>query len=328
VQPFHYAKAAHERDALGLAGAPGSRWLAGGTNLVDLMRLDVETPRQVVDINGLDLGTIREKGGLLHVGALVRNSDLAYHPTVQKRLPVLSQALLSGASPQLRNMATVGGNLMQRTRCAYFRDVASPCNKRQPGQGCGAKEGYNRMHAIFGASEHCIAVHPSDLCIALAALDVSVHVRGPRGERVIPFGELHTLPGDHPERDTVLAADELITEISVRLSPLAARSSYVKVRDRSSFAFALVSVAAAIEVRSGRIEEARVALGGVAHRPWRSTAAEAALKGAPLGEETIRRAAQAAVEGAVAQKHNAFKITLAQRTVRRALEELTAEVNR
>lgn len=322
MHPFHYSKATAESEALRFGQASMSRWLAGGTTLVDLMRLEVETPSQVVDINALKWSGVRASGNELRLGALARNSEVAYHPTVKSRVPVLSEALLSGASPQVRNMASVGGNILQRTRCAYFRDVASPCNKRQPGQGCGAREGYNRMHAIFGASEQCVAVHPSDMCVALAVLDATVHVTGPQGRRTLPFLEVHTLPGDHPERDSVLGPEELITEVRIPLSPLARHSTYLKVRDRSAFAFALVSVAAAWRVQHGRIEEARLALGGVAHKPWRSEAAEKALTGQHVNDDTFRQAAKAAVAGAAPLAHNGFKVAMAERAVVEALREL------
>jgi len=251
---------------------------------------------------------------------MVRNSDLAEHSLIKSRYPVLSEALLSGASPQLRNMATVGGNLLQRTRCYYFYDPAFPaCNKRNPGSGCGAIDGYNRIHAILGQSEHCIATHPSDMCVALAALDATIHVRGPRGERQLPFGEFHLLPGDHPEQEFALETGELVTSVSVPLTPIAARSRYVKVRDRLSYAFALASCAAALDVGSGRIQQARIALGGVATKPWRCLEGERALLGETPGAEAFRRAADLALRDARPRGENVFKVELAKRTIVRAL---------
>jgi xanthine dehydrogenase YagS FAD-binding subunit len=258
----------------------------------------------------------------------VRNSDLAADRTIRTRYPVLSQALLAGASGQLRNLATTGGNLLQRTRCAYFQDVTVPCNKREPGSGCSALEGHNRDHAILGASEHCVAVHPSDMAVALAALDATVIVLGRQGERRVPLVDFHRLPGESPERDTVLEHGELITGVELPALPVAARSTYYKVRDRASYAFALVSVAAALEVSNGRVQDARVAFGGIAHKPWRALRAESVLRGAPATEETYRRAAEAELGDARALKHNAFKIPLARNTLRMVLRGLTAEAQR
>jgi xanthine dehydrogenase YagS FAD-binding subunit len=324
MRPFRYVRARNEDGAITAAAAEEAAFLAGGTTLVDLMRLEVLRPAQLVDVRRLNRARIDELPGGLRLGALATNTAVAYHPAVVRRLPALSQALLSGASPQLRNMATVGGNLLQRTRCAYFRDVASPCNKREPGSGCSALEGYTRMHAILGGSARCIAAHPSDMCVALVALEAVIHTRGPSGERAIAVGDLHTLPGEQPHVESVLTRGELITHVTVPTTPLAARSTYVKVRDRASYAFALVSVAAALTVKGGRIEAARVALGGVATKPWRSLAAEQALVGQPVGVETYRRAARVAVADAQPRRDNRFKVELAQRTIVRALATLEA----
>jgi xanthine dehydrogenase YagS FAD-binding subunit len=323
MRPFQYVRAADEERALEASRIEGAQYLAGGTSLVDLMRLDVARPGALVDITALPLGRVEANGDGVRIGALVRNSDLAYHPLVARRYPALREALLAGASPQLRNMATVGGNALQRTRCAYFRDPAWPCNKRQPGSGCSAMEGYTRMHAVLGGSDRCIAAHPSDMAVALVALDAVVRTRAPGGAtRAIPFAELHTLPGEHPEIESVLAPGELITHVDLPAAPFAARSHYVKVRDRASYAFALASAAVALDVAGGTIRDARVALGGVATKPWRSLEAERELVGHPATADTFRRAAEAAMRGAVARKDNAFKIELARRTVVRALTEV------
>ena len=336
MNPFAYAKASDAGAALmqiapatGAASAAdaAAKFLAGGTNLIDLMKEGVLQPGRLVDINGLPLDTIEELAdGGLRLGALARNADTAYHPTVQKRLPLLASALLAGASPQIRNMATNGGNLLQRTRCHYFYDTLVPCNKRAPGTGCPAREGLARQHAILGASEHCVAVHPSDMCVALAALDAVVHVRSPRGERDIPFAELHRLPGDRPDVDTTLEPDELIVHIDVPpAAPFAAHSVYLKLRERQSYAFALVSVAAALDInRAGRIRNARLALGGVAHKPWRVPAAEALLAGEAPARAAFERCADVLLQGAQAHGRgvgsNAFKIPMAHRAIVRALE--------
>src|SRR5919204_711568 len=271
MYPFTYTTAADERTARELVSSnPRARFVAGGTTLIDLMKLDVERPAQLVDINALPLASVDAlPDGGVRIGAMVRNSDLAHHELVRTRYPVLSQAILAGASPQLRNMATTGGNLLQRTRCYYFYDNATPCNKREPGSGCPAIAGFNRMHAILGTSEHCIAVHPSDMCVALAALEAVVRVTGPGGDRAIPFADFHRLPGDTPHLDTNLAAGEIITAVDLPARGFAAHHAYLKVRDRQSYAFALVSVAAALEVEGDTVKEARLALGGVAHKPWR-----------------------------------------------------------
>lgn len=322
MQPFQYRRAEDEAAAVSTMGAaPGAKFLAGGTNLVDLMKQFVERPTHLIDINRLALAKIEElPGGGLRLGALARNSDTADHPLVRQRYPMLAQAILAGASPQLRNMATNGGNLMQRTRCYYFYDPAyGECNKRKPGSGCAAIGGFNRIHAIVGASEHCIATHPSDMCVALAALEARVRVRGKRGERTIPFAEFHRLPGSSPEIDTSLRPDELILSIDLPQGPYAEHSAYVKVRDRASYAFALVSAAAALELDGNTIRGARLALGGVAHKPWRSSEAEAALGGKTAGEAAYRAAADLALRDAKTFEHNAFKVEMAKRTVVRAL---------
>ncbi|PWC92083.1 xanthine dehydrogenase family protein subunit M [Azospirillum sp. TSO5] len=298
------------------------KFVAGGTNLLDLMKADVMRPERLVDISRLNLDKIEEvDGGGLRLGALARNSDTAYDARVQARYPMLSKAILSGASAQLRNMATNGGNLLQRTRCYYFYDTGTPCNKREPGTGCGALTGVNRIHAILGASDKCIAVHPSDMCVALAALEAVVRVSGPKGERTIPFADFHRLPGDTPHIDSTLAADELITVIDLPAEGFAKHSTYLKVRDRASYAFALVSVAAALELDGQTIRTARLALGGVAHKPWRDPAAEAELAGKPASLETFREAARVLLRGAKGHSHNAFKIGLAERAIVRALAE-------
>jgi xanthine dehydrogenase YagS FAD-binding subunit len=324
MEPFEYIAATDEAHAV-RAGARGM-FIAGGTNLVDYMRLEVLRPTAVVDITKLPLAAIDDDGGGLRIGALVRNADVAHHPLVVQRYPMLSEALLSGASPQLRNLATTGGNLLQRTRCPYFRDPQVPeCNKRRPGSGCAAIGGHNRSHAVLGGSPHCIATNPSDQNVALVALDATVHTKGYKGGaagRAIPIGDLYTLPGAHPEIETVLEPGELITHVSLPALPLARRSHYLKVRDRAAFAFALASAAVALDVDGGRIAGARVALGGIATVPWRSRQAEQVLVGRRPTPEVFREAAEAALAGAVAQPTNRFKIELAKRTLVRALSEL------
>jgi xanthine dehydrogenase YagS FAD-binding subunit len=286
------------------------------------MKMNVQQPGELVDINRLALKKIERTPAGLRLGALASNSEVANHKLVKENFPVLSEALLAGASPQLRNMATVGGNILQRTRCYYFMDTSFPCNKRVPGSGCPAIPGFNRIHAILGASDKCIATHPSDMCVALAALDAVVRVEGPRGAREIPLTEFHRLPGETPEVDTNLQPDELIVAVDLHASAHARRSGYLKVRDRAQYAFALVSVAAALDVKGGKIAAARLALGGVAHKPWRALEAEKILTGARADAQTFKAAAEAALQGAVAQKHNAFKIEMAKRAVVRMLTEL------
>src|SRR2546423_2089153 len=324
MQPFTYTTVADANAATRLAVAdPRARYLAGGTTLVDLMKLDVEQPTQLIDITGLPLDEITAlSDGGLRIGAMVRNSALAHNELVRARYPMLSQAVLAGASGQVRNMATTAGNLLQRTRCFYFRDIATPCNKREPGSGCSALDGYNRIHAVLGTSAHCIATHPSDMAVALVALDARVRILGPDGERVTPLAELHRLPGDRPDRETTLAPGELITAVDVPPLAFAARSLYLKVRDRASFAFALASAAVAVDVRDGTVRDARIALGGVGTKPWRAAGGGEEPRGRRAGRDAYRAAADAALAGAVPRAHNAFKIELAKRTLVRALLRL------
>jgi xanthine dehydrogenase YagS FAD-binding subunit len=319
MEPFTIQQPADPRAAIQAGATAGSKYIAGGTNLVDLMKMYVETPAVLININGLDLHKVESRPGVgVRIGALVRNSDLAHHPFIQNRYPVLSQALLSGASPQLRNMATTGGNILQRTRCPYFFDVSFPCNKRVPGSGCSAINGYNRSHAILGGSDQCIATHPSDMCVAMAALDASIRVQGPDGERTIPFTEFHLLPGETPEKETMLQPGELITAVELPPLPHSSKSHYLKIRDRASYEFALASAAVILDMESGHIKHARIALGGVGTKPWRATKAEQLLRGRPSAE-LFTTAATAAVEGAKAQSYNGFKIELVKRTLIRAL---------
>ena len=322
---FEYIRAADVDGAIRAAAQPTSRYVAGGTTLIDLMKLDVERPAHVVDLNPLvrrdpALGAVTDlPNGGLRLGALARMNDVAWEPRVRERYPLVSQALLLAASGQVRNMATIGGNVLQRTRCPYFRDTATACNKREPGSGCSAIVGINRMHAILGTSDGCIAAHASDLAVALAALDPIVHLRSTSGERSIAFTALHVVPGAHPERETVLQPGELIMAIDLPSLPWARRSAYLKVRDRASFAFALVSAAVALDVRGGTVRNARVALGGVGTKPWRSREAERALVGRAATESTFRVAADAALAGARPHRDNQFKVNLAKRTLVRAL---------
>jgi xanthine dehydrogenase YagS FAD-binding subunit len=320
---FQYARASDVSDAVRqIAADPAAKFIAGGTNLLDLMKEDVERPTRLIDISRLPLQTVEETAdGGLRIGALVPNSDLAYHPLVAKRYPLLANAILAGASAQLRNMASTGGNLLQRTRCFYFYDTSTPCNKREPGSGCSAIGGVNRINAILGTSEACIATHPSDMCVALAALEAKVHVAGPSGERTIAFADFHRLPGDTPQRDTNLDANEIITAVELPARGFAANYSYLKIRDRLSYAFALVSVAAALELDGGTIKEARLALGGVAHKPWRDPAAEAALRGKAASQATFERAAELLLRDAKGFEHNSFKIDLARRGILRTLTQ-------
>src|SRR6201997_2363564 len=323
---FRYARASDVSEAVRqIAADPTAKFIAGGTNLIDLMKEDVERPSRLIDISRLPLRQIEETGdGGLRIGALVPNSDLSYHPLIERRYPLLASAILAGASQQLRNMASTGGNLLQRTRCHYFYDTATPCNKREPGSGCSAIHGINRMHAILGASEACIATHPSDMCVALAALAATVHVTGPAGERTIAFGDFHRLPGNTPERDTNLGADEIITAVELPAKGFAKNYTYLKIRDRLSYAFALVSVAAALELDGNTLREDRLALGGVAHKPWRDTSAEAALVGQSPGEVAYGRAADIVLRDAKGFEHNAFKVGLARRAIIRALTQAGA----
>ena len=327
MKTFAYLSAPDVATAVSaISTEPGAKFLGGGTNLVDLMREGVERPDTVIDITRLPLTGIDElPDGGVRIGALVRNSHLAANQLIRGRYPVLSQAILTGASAQLRNMATVGGNLLQRTRCLYFYDSAAACNKREPGSGCDAIGGFNRSGAILGASESCIATHPSDMAVALVALDAVVEVESVRGTRRVPLAEFHRLPGETPEVETALAADELITAVELPPLPLAATSRYRKVRDRASYAFALVSVAAALEVADGTVTGVRLALGGVAAKPWRALEAERVLLGAPATEESFQRAAEAELAPAVGRSQNEFKIELAQRAIVATLRQLLTE---
>jgi xanthine dehydrogenase YagS FAD-binding subunit len=320
---FQYARANDVADAVRqMAADPTAKLIAGGTNLIDLMKEDVERPSRLIDITRLPLNTVEEtSGGGLRIGALVPNSDLAYHPLIEQRYPMVASAILAGASAQLRNMASTGGNLLQRTRCYYFYDVATPCNKRQPGSGCSAIKGINRIHAILGGSETCIATHPSDMCVALAALDAKVHVAGPAGDRTIAFADFHRLPGDTPQVDTNLQQGEIVTAVELPAQGFATNYTYLKIRDRLSYAFALVSIAAALELEGERIKEARLALGGVAHKPWRDTAVESALRGRVADQAAFTRAAEELLHDAKGYEHNSFKIDLARRGIVRALTQ-------
>jgi xanthine dehydrogenase YagS FAD-binding subunit len=317
---FDYARATDVADAVRrIATDPAAKFIAGGTNLIDLIKEHVELPSRLIDITHLPLARIEETDdGGLRIGALVPNSDLAWHPQIEARYPLLASAILAGASAQLRNMATTGGNLLQRTRCLYFYDTSTPCNKRTPGSGCAAIGGINRMHAILGASEHCIATHPSDMCVALAALDARVLATGRGGERSIAFSDFHRLPGDMPQLDSNLRADEIITAIELPPKSFATNYTYLKIRDRLSYAFALVSVAVGLDIENGTIKEARLALGGVAHKPWRDREAEAELAGVPATREQFQRAADTVLRDARGFGHNDFKVELARRAIVRA----------
>ena len=324
MNTFTYTRADEVADAIRLGGADGAKYLGGGTNLVDLMRETLERPNALIDVTGLSAEIEKTEDGGLRLGAAARNSAVAEHRLVRSRYPVLARALLAGASGQIRNMATVGGNILQRTRCTYFYDDdGSHCNKRTPGQGCDAIDGFNRIHAILGASSACVATHPSDMCVALAALDATVHVRSANGERFIPFIDFHRLPGETPNVETALAPGELITSVTLPALPFATNSTYRKVRDRASYAFALVSVAAALSVKDGVVEDVRVALGGVAHKPWRALRIEEALRGKAATAENFRAAAEVEMVDAEPLEHNAFKIELVKRTVSAVLQELT-----
>lgn len=327
MKNFAYTRAVNVETAVQLITSNQNvSFLGGGTNLVDLMRENIAQPDQLVDVTNLPLAQIEElPSGAVSIGALVRNSHLAAHELIRTRYPVLSEAILHGASGQIRNMATTGGNLMQRTRCYYFYDTAARCNKRAPGTGCDAREGFNRIHAILGASEACIATHPSDMCVALAALDATVRVTGRNGERSIPIVDFHRLPEDAPQTDTNLQPDELITAIELPALPFARNSIYRKVRDRASYAFALVSVAAALEVADGKIKHAQLALGGVAHKPWRAFAAEKVLVGQAAHEDIFKTAAAEELKMARGYQHNSFKIELAQRTIVSVLKSLASK---
>lgn len=330
MKNFAYSRAENVGTAIqSIMQNRNAKFLGGGTNLVDLMRENIEQPDQLIDVTALPLAQVEEiPGGGVRIGALVRNSDLAANRLIRERYGVLSEAILNGASGQIRNMATTGGNLMQRTRCYYFYDTEAHCNKREPGAGCDALEGFNRIHAILGASDDCIATHPSDMCVALAALDATVHVSGASGERAIPIVDFHRLPEDRPQADTNLRPDELVTAVELPHLPFARNSKYRKVRDRASYAFALVSVAAALEVEDGTIRNARIALGGVAHKPWRAFASEKILVGAQASEEIFKAAAAEELKAARGYKHNSFKIELAQRTIVSVLKTLASEGGR
>jgi xanthine dehydrogenase YagS FAD-binding subunit len=320
---FQYTRANDVADAVRQISADSTaKFIAGGTNLLDLMKEDVEQPSRLIDISRLPLTKVEEtaSGGLL-IGALVPNSDLAWHPLIAQRYPMLGSAILAGASAQLRNMASTGGNLLQRTRCFYFYDTVTPCNKREPGSGCSAIKGVNRINAILGTSEACIATHPSDMCVALAVLEAKVHVAGPAGERIIAFADFHRLPGDTPQRDTNLNANEIVTALELPAQGFTKNYTYLKIRDRLSYAFALVSVAVGLEMDGNTIRQARFALGGVAHKPWRNTTAEAALNGQAANQDIFMRAAELLLRDAKGYEHNAFKIDLARRAIVRALTQ-------
>ena len=326
MRPFTYTRATSVDDALAaIRGKSDAKFLGGGTNLVDLMKMGVERPAHLVDVTRLPLTNIEEHSGGVRIGAMATNKDIASHPLIRERYPVLSQALLSGASPQVRNKATAGGNLLQRTRCYYFYDPSyAECNKRNPGSGCAARQGFNRIHAILGVSDQCVATHPSDMAVALAALDAVILVKGPQGDRAIPIADLHRLPGNTPQVDTNLRPGELIVSIDLPAIPGMPRSHYLKVRDRNSFAFALVSVAAVMDVDRGAIRNARIALGGVAHKPWRVVQAETSLQGKQPADDVFRAAADILLHGATPLQHNAFKVEMAKRSVVRALKTVAA----
>jgi xanthine dehydrogenase YagS FAD-binding subunit len=324
MQTFRYSQARTIEGAVQAGAAAGGTFIAGGTTLVDLMKLNVLEPQAVVDINALPLDRVESlPGGGLRVGAMVRNSDLANHATVRQQYVVLSEALLSGASPQLRNMATTGGNLLQKTRCYYFRDTNYACNKRKPGSGCAAQDGFNRIHAVLGGSEHCVATHPSDMAVAMMALEATVHTQGPKGERAIALDEFYLVPGNTPDRENVLQPGELITHVTLPALAAGTRSVYLKLRDRQQYEFALASSAVVVNVSAGHISRARIAFGGVGTKPWRSHEAEKALEGQPASPEVFHRAADAAMAGAKPLQYNAFKIELAKRALIRTLTETT-----
>ncbi len=326
MKQFQYSRPATQQAVIDAINKPGTKIIAGGTNLVDLMKRGVTAPDKLIDINHLPLKNISIGKGGLQIGALALNSVVSEDKLVLQNHPLLSMALKAGASPQLRNMATVGGNILQRTRCAYFYDTTMPCNKREPGSGCGAIGGYNRMHAIFGASDKCIAVHPSDMCVALVALDATVIVQSKKGTRRIPFADFHRLPGEHPDLDNNLAAGELILGVEIPDNNFAKNSYYLKIRDRQSYAFALVSVAAALELDGNTIKNARLAMGGVAHKPWRLVEAEKALVGKTVSAETFNIAAQIAIQGAKTYGGNDFKLKLAPATITEALKHASGLV--
>lgn len=324
MQAFEYQMPGSLDEAVKAAAGAHTRFVAGGTTLIDLMKLNVETPELVIDINRLPLDKIEQlPDGTLRIGALVRNSDLAHDQTVQREYAVLSEALLSGASGQLRNMATTGGNLLQRTRCYYFRDTVYACNKREPGTGCSAVDGYNRIHAILGGSEHCIATHPSDMAVAMMALEAIVHIRGPQGERTVPLNDFYRVPGNTPDVENVLRAGELITYVTLPKLPAGSKSHYLKRRDRASYEFALASAAVVADIQDRKFQHIRIALGGVATKPWRSVEAERVLQGKAASAQNFRAAAEAALRGARPLHDNNFKVELAKRTLVRALETVS-----
>jgi xanthine dehydrogenase YagS FAD-binding subunit len=325
-QAFEFVRAEASDGARRALASDGAYAVAGGTSLIDLMKIGVERPTRIVDINRLPLGSIERRDGIVRIGALARNSDVAYDPLIAESFPVLSRALLSGASAQLRNMATVGGNVLQRTRCTYFRDTAWPCNKRSPGSGCSALEGFNRNHAVLGTSDACIATNPSDMNVALAALDATMIVDGAAGERRIAFTDVHRLPGDTPQIETALEAGDLIVAIEIPVRPFFRNSTYLKVRDRASYAFALASAAVALDLQGGKIAQARVALGGVATKPWRSVAAEETLVGNMPSKALFRAAGDAAFRDAIAQHDNGFKIELGTKVLARALAHVSGKL--
>lgn len=323
---FDYIRVATPKAAVeALSKNSGAQWIAGGTNLVDLMKKGITAPQKIIDISNLPLKEIKKENGKLHIGAMAWNSDAAENELVLSGHPLLSMALKAGASQQLRNMASIGGNMMQRTRCPYFYNTDMPCNKREAGSGCGALKGFNRMHAIFGASDKCIAVHPSDMCVALVALDATVLVTGPKADRRIPFQNFHRLPGDKPQKDNTLERNELITGIEIPDSPFTKNIHYLKIRDRASYAFALVSVAAALDMRGNKINDVRLAMGGVAHKPWRLTEAETFLKGKTVSDAVYREAAQLVMKNARGYGHNNFKLKLAPNTIVEALKIAAAK---
>ncbi|WP_426670218.1 FAD binding domain-containing protein [Mucilaginibacter sp. McL0603] len=326
MKQFQYVRALTQQSVLEAINKPGTKIIAGGTNLVDLMKRGVTAPDKLIDINHLPLKNITATKTGVHIGALALNSVVSENNLIIEKQPLLSMALKAGASPQLRNMATVGGNMMQRTRCTYFYDVTMPCNKREPGSGCGALEGINRMHAIFGTSTQCIAVHPSDMCVGLAALDAKVVIAGHKGERRISFTDFHRLPGDHPEMDNNLGKNEMIVAVEIPDNNFAKNSYYLKVRDRQSYAFALVSVAAALDIDNGVIRNARLAMGGVAHKPWRLFDAEKSLVGKSVSEESFKQAAEIAMQGAKGYEYNSFKLKLAPATITEALKHASGLV--
>ena len=323
MRAFEYARPTSVDDAVRLvAERPDAGFIAGGTDLLNLMKDGARAHDRLIDVNALPLADVVERDGVVRIGALARMREVAEHPAVRRAAPVVSEALLNSASPQVRNMAAIGGNLLQRTRCGYFRDTGSPCNKRVPGSGCPALEGQNRAHAILGVSDHCIAVHPSDLAVSLLAVDATVLTQGPEGARRIPMGEFHVVPGATPDRENALEHGELIVGVEIPITPMAATSRYLKLRDRATFEFAVVAVAAALEMNGNVVRDVRLTFGGVATKPWRSPEAEAALRGRPLTGDTIAAAGQALVRGAVTREHNAFKADLVQRALDGHLRDL------